>query len=75
MIKLYGKSVGCSNCTSAKARLEKYGIDYEFIDVTQNSEALSLIKSLGYRQVPVFENEGDWYTYKQLEDLIISLGY
>lgn len=75
MIKVYGKSVGCGNCTSAKARLDKYGIDYEFIDVTQNSEALSLIKSLGYRQVPVIENEGDWYTYKQLEDLIISLGY
>ena len=75
MIKLYGKSVGCGNCISAKARLEKYGIEYEFIDITHDSKALELIKSLGYRQVPVIENEGDWYTYKQLDDLIFSLGY
>lgn len=75
MIRVYGKSSGCTNCVIAKETLEKYGIEYDFIDVSQNKESLNLIKSLGYRQVPVIENEGDWYTLKTLDDLVISLGY
>lgn len=75
MIKIYGKVNGCNNCIVVKEKLEKYGIEYNFIDVTQDEESLNLIKSLGYRQVPVIENEGDWYTLKTLEDLIFSLGY
>ena len=75
MIKVYGKSNGCVNCVVAKETLEKYGIEYDFIDVSQDKESLNLIKSLGYRQVPVIENEGDWYTLKTLDDLVISLGY
>lgn len=75
LIKIYGKVNGCNNCTVVKEKLEKYGIEYNFIDVTQDEESLNLIKSLGYRQVPVIENEGDWYTLKTLEDLIFSLGY
>ena len=75
MIKVYGKSNGCSNCQVAKEKLEKCGIEYNFIDVTQDKESLNLIKSLGYRQVPVIENEGDWYTLKTLDDLLFTLGY
>ena len=75
MIRVYGKSSGCTNCVIAKETLEKYGIEYDFIDVSQDKESLNLIKSLGYRQVPVIENEGDWYTLKTLDDLVISLGY
>lgn len=75
MIRVYGKSSGCPNCVIAKETLEKYGIEYDFIDVSQDKESLNLIKSLGYRQVPVIENEGDWYTLKTLDDLVISLGY
>ena len=75
MIKVYGKGNGCANCTVAKEKLEKYGIEYNFIDVTQDEESLSLIKSLGYRQVPVIENEGDWYILKTLDDLLFTLEY
>ena len=73
LIKIYGKASGCSNCVIAKERLEKYGIDFKFIDVIENKQALEFIKSLGYRQVPVIENEGDFYTIKTLDDLIIKL--
>ena len=75
MIKVYGKSVGCGNCNIAKEKLKSANIEYKFIDVTEDEQALNLIKSLGYRQVPVIENEGDWYTLKTLDDLVISLGY
>ena len=75
MIKVYGKGNGCVNCNNAKDILNKHNIKYKFIDVTENDEALKLIKSLGYRQVPVIENEGDWYTLKTLDDLLFTLGY
>lgn len=75
MIKVYGKSNGCVNCNIAKDKLNRYNIEYKFIDVIEDDEALKLIKSLGYRQVPVIENEGDWYTLKTLDDLLFTLGY
>ncbi len=75
MIKVYGKGSGCVNCNIAKDTLKKYNIEYKFIDITKDEEALKLIKSLGYRQVPVIENEGDWYTLKTLDDLLFTLGY
>ena len=75
MVKLYGKSNGCSNCEMAKSMLERNNIEYEFIDVSKDKEALNLIKSLGYRQVPVIEDDGDFYILKTLEDLLFKLGY
>ena len=75
MIKIYGKSSGCTNCVIAKETLERYNIEYKFIDVMEDKGALDFIKSMGYRQVPVIENEGDWYTLKTLDDLVISLGH
>lgn len=75
MIKIYGKKNGCGNCNTAKDMLEKNNIEYKFIDITEDDEALKLIRSLGYRQVPVIENEGDWYTLKNLDDLLFTLGY
>lgn len=75
MIKIYGKSNGCVNCNIAKDTLNKYNIKYKFIDIIEDEQSLKLIRSLGYRQVPVIENEGDWYTLKNLDDLLFTLGY
>ncbi len=73
MVKIYGKANGCGHCDSAKALLKKNGIEFEFIDVMSDSDGLALIKSLGYRQVPVMEYEGDWFTLKDIDDLIFML--
>ena len=75
MIKVYGKSNGCANCVVAKETLERHNIEYKFIDVMEDKGALDFIKSMGYRQVPIIENEGDFYTFKTLDDLLFSLGY
>lgn len=75
MIRVYGKSSGCPNCVIAKETLEKHNIEYKFIDVMEDKGALDFIKSMGYRQVPVIENYGGWYTLKTLEDLLFKLGY
>ena len=75
MIRVYGKATGCTNCAIAKETLERHNIEYKFIDVMEDKGALDFIKSMGYRQVPIIENEGDWYTLKTLDDLVISLCY
>ena len=74
MIKVYGKSNGCGNCQKTKDMLDKYNVEYKFIDITKDEQSLQLIKSLGYRQVPVIENEGDFYILKTLDNLLFSLG-
>lgn len=73
MIKVYGKSNGCGNCQKAKDMLDKYNVEYKFIDITKDEQLLQLIKSLGYKQVPVIDNEGDLYTLKTLNDLLFNL--
>ena len=75
MIKIYGKKVGCGNCIIAKDMLDRNNVEYKFIDVTEDEKALEYIKSLGYKQVPIIENEGGWYTLKTLDDLLFTLGY
>ena len=75
MIKIYGKASGCSNCVIAKETLERHNIEYKFIDVMEDKGALDFIKSMGYRQVPLIEDEGDFYTLKTLEDLLFKLGH
>ena len=75
MIRVYGKATGCANCTVAKETLERHNIEYKFIDVMEDKGALDFIKSMGYRQVPLIEDEGDFYTLKTLEDLLFKLGY
>ena len=75
MIRVYGKSSGCANCVIAKETLEKHNIEYIFIDVMEDKDVLDFIKSMGYRQVPLIEDEGDFYTLKTLEDLLFKLGY
>lgn len=72
MIKVYGKSNGCANCAIAKETLERHNIEYKFIDVMEDKGALDFIKLMGYRQVPLIEDEGDFYTLKTLEYLLFK---
>ena len=51
MYTIYGKQ-GCSNCAKAKQFLDQKGIEYEYIDLGTNPEALEFVLSRGYRQVP-----------------------
>ena len=38
MIKVYGKSNGCVNCNIAKDTLNKYNIEYKFIDISEGEK-------------------------------------
>lgn len=43
----------CVQCNSTYKALDKHNIDYDVIDVTEDEEALTFIKGLGYQQAPV----------------------
>lgn len=44
---------GCVQCTATFKALDKNGVNYEKVDVTENAEAHDYVMSLGYLQVPV----------------------
>ena len=49
---LYSKP-SCGQCTSTARAFDKKGINYEYVDVTEDAAALERIKELGYLQAPV----------------------
>ena len=51
-ITIYSQPM-CVQCDATYRALDKQGLDYERIDVTQDTEALDFIKGLGYQQAPV----------------------
>ncbi|MDV6305384.1 glutaredoxin family protein [Rhodococcus cerastii] len=44
----------CNNCDQTKRRLNKHGIEYTTVDVTEDAAAREFVTNgLGYRQMPV----------------------
>ena len=43
----------CVQCNMTYRALDKIGIDYTTVDVTEDAAALARIKELGYMQAPV----------------------
>lgn len=56
---IYGKQ-GCINCNKAKQFLDGKGIDYEYVDLGTNPEALEFILAEGHKQVPQIYLEGSY---------------
>ena len=50
-ITVYSKP-RCPQCDATYRALDKQGISYEKIDVTQDAESLAFIKGLGYSRPP-----------------------
>lgn len=46
-ITVYSKP-HCVQCDATKRALNKAGLDFDVIDITEDAEALSTVKSLGY---------------------------
>ncbi|MCD2099554.1 glutaredoxin family protein [Rhodococcus qingshengii] len=44
---------GCQPCKAVARYLDKREIDYTYVDVTQDADALAKIRDLGYQQTPV----------------------
>ncbi|WP_431225305.1 redoxin NrdH [Serratia sp. L9] len=52
----------CVQCNATYRALDKQGIDYRVVDLTQDPQALSHVKSLGYQQVPVIITGDDHWS-------------
>ena len=60
-ITVYSKP-NCVQCDATYRALNKYGLEYEVIDITQDEEALQTVKALGYQQAPVVFANGDHWS-------------
>lgn len=57
-ITLYTKP-RCVQCTATKRSLDKRGLEYTTIDVSQDEEALARILAAGHMAAPVVEIDGE----------------
>lgn len=70
-ITVYSKPA-CVQCTATTRALDRQGIAYSIVDVSQDNNAYELVQGLGYRQVPVvIAGEQHWAGFRP--DMINSL--
>lgn len=63
-ITVYSKP-SCVQCTATYRALDKQGIAYSIVDLTQDPAALDMVRSLGYQQAPVVVAGDDhWSGYR-----------
>ena len=62
-IKVYGAD-WCSDCVSTRKFLDAKGVDYEYIDITDNEEAINLVEKInkGRRVIPTLIVDGASHT-------------
>lgn len=51
-IKIYS-SPDCMQCHATYRALDKQGLDYTVVDISEEPEAADTVRELGYRQLPV----------------------
>ncbi|MEM9468888.1 MAG: glutaredoxin-like protein NrdH [Pseudomonadota bacterium] len=52
MITVYSKPA-CVQCTATTQAMDKKGIEYLYVDLTEDAAAMEKVTNLGYRQAPV----------------------
>lgn len=58
MITVYTKP-SCQQCIATKKELERKGLEYVSLDVTEDEEAMNKVVQLGFRSMPVVVTEND----------------
>ena len=70
-VTVYSKPA-CVQCTATYRALDRLGVDYDLIDISQDAEALDRVRSLGYMQAPVvIAGERHWAGFRP--DMISAL--
>ena len=65
----------CVQCNATYRALDKKGITYQSVDISQDAEALERLKALGYMQAPVVVTEQDhWSGFRpdKIEELALA---
>lgn len=52
MITVYSKPA-CVQCTATAREMDRKGIPYQYVDITEDTSALAVVADMGYKQVPV----------------------
>ena len=60
-ITVYSKPF-CVQCDATKRALNKVGIPYDIVDITEDADALATVKSMGYVQAPVVVTSEDHWS-------------
>lgn len=64
MTTVYTKPA-CVQCDMTKRYLDKAGVSYETIDITQDPKALEMILGMGFTSAPVvMSSEGNWAGFR-----------
>ncbi|ABC92473.1 MULTISPECIES: glutaredoxin-like protein NrdH [Rhizobium] len=70
-VTVYSKPA-CVQCTATYRALDRLGVDYDIVDISQDAEALDRVRSLGYMQAPVvIAGERHWAGFRP--DMISAL--
>ncbi|MBX5187245.1 glutaredoxin-like protein NrdH [Rhizobium sp. NZLR5] len=70
-ITVYGKPA-CVQCTATYRALDRLGVAYDIVDISEDAEALDRVRSLGYMQAPVvIAGEQHWAGFRP--DMISAL--
>lgn len=68
MITVYSKP-NCVQCTATKNYLDKKGLEYSVIDITQDPAALDTLIEQGFQAAPVVNAGDDWWSGFQPEKI------
>ncbi|WP_120004870.1 glutaredoxin-like protein NrdH [Nesterenkonia muleiensis] len=52
----------CVQCNATYRALDKNGVTYKTVDISQDAEALERVRALGYMQAPVVITESDHWS-------------
>ena len=52
----------CVQCNATYRALDKKGITYQSVDISQDADALERLKALGYMQAPVVVTDQDLWS-------------
>ncbi|MBB4577600.1 glutaredoxin-like protein NrdH [Rhizobium lentis] len=70
-VTVYSKPA-CVQCTATYRALDRLGVDYNIVDISQDAAALDRVRSLGYMQAPVvIAGERHWAGFRP--DMISAL--
>ena len=70
-IKVYGAD-WCSDCVTAKGFLDSKGVEFEYIDITDNQQAIALVEKInnGRRVIPTLIVDGVSFTNPGINGLM-----
>lgn len=70
-VTVYSKPA-CVQCTATYRALDRLGVDYQIIDISEDADALDRVRGMGYMQVPVVvAGESHWAGFRP--DMISAL--